>query len=210
MTWDRTGLEHIYNIVPNSDGPSWFSVADKAEADAAEILIFGQIGKDWLDNSGVDANEFYQALNAIPKERNINVYVDSVGGNVWSGWSIRNMLNERHDRVTFYIVGLAASITSVITTGGKKVVMYRNASTYMIHDPMGLCAGTADDMRSMAGALDMHGEQIAGSYAEKGKKTKDEFRALMKAETWMNAEKAKELGLCDVIIDGAPPSDKTP
>jgi len=74
----------------------------------------------------------------------------------------------------------------------------------MIHDPSGLAAGTSEDMRKMADALDQHAAILAGVYEKKTGKTASAIRAAMKAETWFTSAEAIDFGLADSITEKQP------
>jgi hypothetical protein len=69
----------------------------------------------------------------------------------------------------------------------------------MLHDPSGLVAGTAADMRATADALDKMAAAMVAAYREKSGAEGAEIEALMTAETWLSAEEAIELGLADRV-----------
>lgn len=172
---------------------SWFSIENIATAPTAEISIFDSIGA-W----GITAKDFAAALAPIPKDRKIECKINSVGGSVFDGVAIYNMLNERRALLTTNVIGICASISSVIFCAGSTRKMASN-SLAMIHDPMGFCDGDSKDMRETANLLDKIRDNITGVYASATGKTQDECKAAMEAETWMNAEDAKAFGLCTEI-----------
>ena len=178
----------------------WFEVKNKADSGPVEILIYDQIGKDWWDGSGVQAKDFAAALKDIPKDKEIVVAINSPGGNVWDGLAIYNQLKMRGDKVTTRVDGLAASIASIIALAGHDVQIPANG-LFMIHDPSGMCMGTADEMEQMAAELDKHADVLAGIYAEKTGRTAADMRALMRAETWMTGEEAVEGKFADTVTD---------
>lgn len=181
-----------------------FTVRNASASDRpAEILVYEQIGKDFFDRSGINAKDFDKALKEIPDGKQIYVRINSPGGNVWDGVAIYNMLARIRDRVTVYVDGIAASIASVIAMAGKQIVMPKSA-TMMIHDASGFCVGNADEMRKLADVLEQHSDQIADIYSKRGGKSKEEYRRMMKEETWMTGEDAKSNGLADVVSDDAP------
>ena len=180
--------------------PQWLTVNNKADTEPVEILIYDQIGKDWFDGSGVQANEFAAALKEIPKDREIVVAINSPGGNVWDGLAIYHQLKARGEKVTTRVDGLAASIASIIALAGHDVQIPANA-LYMIHDPSGVCMGTAKDMETMAAELDKHADVLAGIYAAKTGGRAEDMRALMRAETWMTGEEAQSGGFADTLTD---------
>ena len=173
---------------------NWLSYQPRASAmEPATIQIFDQIGEDWFGGSGVSAKAFSQTLQDIGQGPLV-VEINSPGGNVWDGLSIYNMLRGRQAPVTTRVVGIAASIASIIALAGDTVEM-AEASLFMIHDPSGMVAGTSEDMRKMADALDQHAEVLAGIYAKATGKPVPQIRAAMKAETWFTAEEAIRFGL---------------
>lgn len=175
----------------------WFRVVNRA--DAAELHIYEQIGKDWFDNSGVTAKEFSDALKGIPSAQPLTVFINSPGGNVWDGLAIYHALKARGN-VTTVVDGIAASIASVIALAGKEVRIPANA-LFMVHDPSGAAMGTAEDMLKMAEALEKHAEVIANIYVEKTGKPFDEVRSMMREETWLTGTEAAQAGFADTVTD---------
>lgn len=166
--------------------------------ETSTIQIFDQIGEDWYGGSGLSAKQFSDVLNEIGNGP-LLVEINSPGGNVWDGLSIYNQLRGRKAPVTTRVVGIAASIASIIALAGDKVEM-ADAALMMIHDPSGMASGTSEDMRKMADALDQHAEVLVGVYAKKTGKSPESIRAAMKAETWFTTEEAMMFGLCDKPI----------
>ena len=182
---------------------NWLSYSPRAAAnEAATIHIFDQIGEDWFSNSGITAKSFADTLQAVGPGP-LNVEINSPGGNVWDGLAIYNMLRGRQSAVTTRVVGVAASIASIIALAGDTVEI-ADAALMMIHDPSGLTAGTSEDMRKMADALDQHAAILSGVYEKKTGKTASAIRAAMKAETWFTSAEAITFGLADKISEEKP------
>ena len=182
---------------------NWLSYSPRAAAnESATIHIFDQIGEDWFSNSGITAKSFADTLQAVGPGP-LNVEINSPGGNVWDGLAIYNMLRGRQAPVTTKVVGVAASIASIIALAGDTVEI-ADAALMMIHDPSGLTAGTSDDMRKMADALDQHAAILSGVYEKKTGKTASAIRAAMKAETWFTSTEAITFGLADKISEEKP------
>jgi ATP-dependent Clp protease protease subunit len=179
---------------------NWLSYSPRSAAtEPAVIQIFDQIGEDWFGGSGVSAKAFSDALQSVGQGPLV-VEINSPGGNVWDGFAIYNMLRGRQAPVTTKVVGIAASIASIIALAGDTVEI-ADAAMFMIHDPSGMVAGSSDDMRKMADALDQHGEVLASIYAKCTGKPMDQIKALMKAETWFTAQEAIAFGLADKCTD---------
>jgi ATP-dependent protease ClpP protease subunit len=182
---------------------NWLSYSPRAAAtEAATIHIFDQIGEDWFSNSGITAKSFADTLQAVGPGP-LNVEINSPGGNVWDGLAIYNMLRGRQSAVTTKVVGVAASIASIIALAGDTVEI-ADAALMMIHDPSGLTAGTSEDMRKMADALDQHAAILSGVYEKKTGKTASAIRAAMKAETWFTSAEAISFGLADKLSEEKP------
>jgi len=175
----------------------YFAPANAA-GDPATVQIFDQIGEDWYGGSGLSAKQFSDVLNEIGNGP-LLVEINSPGGNVWDGLSIYNQLRGRKAPVTTRVVGIAASIASIIALAGDRVEM-ADAALMMIHDPSGMASGTSEDMRKMAEALDQHAEVLVGVYAKKTGRSAESIRAAMKAETWFTTAEALAFGLVDKPI----------
>ena len=177
----------------------WLYYAPAASAgETATIQIFDQIGEDWFGGGGLSGKQFSDVLNEVGNGP-LLVEINSPGGNVWDGLSIYNQLRGRRAPVTTRVVGIAASIASIIALAGDKVEM-AEAALMMIHDPSGMASGTSEDMRKMADALDQHAEVLVGVYAKKTGRSPESIRAAMKAETWFTTPEAIAFGLVDKPI----------
>lgn len=173
----------------------WFEIKNKT--DRAEIWIYEQIGEDFWTGGGTTAKGFQRELAGI-KASQIDLHINSPGGEVFDGITIYNLIKQHPANVTTYIDGLAASIASVIALAGDRVVMAENA-LFMVHNPFGMVMGTASEMRSMADVLDKVSGSIIGTYTGKSGKTDEEIKSLLDAETWMNADEAMAAGFVDEI-----------
>ena len=175
----------------------WFEIINKA--DKAEIWIYEQIGEDFWTGGGVTAKSFQKELAGI-KASQIDLHINSPGGEVFDGITIYNLIKQHPANVTAHIDGLAASIASVIALAGDTVIMAENA-LFMIHNPWGFAMGDATEMRKTADLLDKVGGSLVTAYASKSGKSDDEISVLMDSETWMTAQEAKDAGFIDEISE---------
>jgi ATP-dependent protease ClpP protease subunit len=130
-----------------------------------------------------------KAANGEPIEVNIN----SNGGDVAGGLAIANALKGYKGEVTCNVLGLAASMASVIACAGKRLCMGQGAFL-MIHNPWTVTMGNAEDLRKDAATLDKMRDSIVTFYQSKSTKTADELKELMDAETWISREMANDFG----------------
>ncbi|MGP6089753.1 head maturation protease, ClpP-related [Antarctobacter jejuensis] len=172
---------------------SWYTI--RALATGAEVSIYDEIGA-----YGVSAKGFLAELGALPEGTPIDLRLNSPGGSVFDAVAIFNALSRHAGTVTVWIDGIAASAASYIAMAGDEIVMPENAFL-MIHDPPGLVMGTAEDMRSMAGALDKVKGSLVSGYAAKSGRTAEEVSALMAAETWFDAAEAFAQGFADRVAE---------
>lgn len=161
------------------------------------ITFRGGVG-DYDDYISADA--FISALDEMDGDITINL--DSSGGSVTDGLSIHNAILQ-YDRgvVNVHIDTMCASIATVIACSATgKIIMNSNAK-YMIHRAWTAAMGNCKDFRSMADIMELMDMDIAETYQARAGGNVDEWLAMMDAETWMDANKALELGLVDEIYD---------
>jgi len=170
-----------------------------------ELRIEGDIIADndaWLyeyfGDSHATPNKFREELKSY-SGKNLTVWINSFGGDVFAGFGIYNALKEHKGRVVAKIDGYAMSIASVIAMAAAEV-MVSPVSMMMIHNPWGGTQGESEDMRKYADILDEIKESIINAYSLKLDKPRDYISKLMDAETWMSAEKAVEEGFADYIL----------
>ena len=129
----------------------------------------------------------------------ITVWVNSPGGDCVAASQIYNMLMDYPSDVTVKIDGIAASAASVIAMAGSRVLM-SPTSLMMIHNPLTFALGDSEEMKKAIHLLDEVKESIINAYEIKTGLARSKLSQLMDAETWMNANKAKEFGFCDEIM----------
>lgn len=130
---------------------------------------------------------------------NVVVWINSPGGDCIAAAQIYNMLSEYPGHVTVKVDGLAASAASVITMAGDEVQM-SPVSMLMIHNPATLAFGDHTEMQKAIELLDAVKESIINAYVRKTGLSRARISHLMDAETWMDANKAVELGFADGIL----------
>ena len=157
----------------------------------------GIIAEDsWFDDDVTPAL-FKDELNAGTGD--ITLWINSPGGDCVAAAQIFNMLSEYPGKVTVKIDGLAASAASVIAMAGTEVWM-SPVSMMMIHNPATVAWGDHSEMKKAMELLDAVKESIINAYVRKTGQSRAKLSHLMDAETWMDANKAVELGFADDIL----------
>jgi ATP-dependent Clp endopeptidase proteolytic subunit ClpP len=179
---------------PKAKNQRWLTVARMDGS--AEIVISGNIGTSWYDDSGMSSREFNRELAQVPKGTPITLKINSPGGSIMDGLEIYNAIRERADDVTAVISGYAMSIASVIPLAAGRVVSPKS-SVWMIHDPLLLTVGNVEEHKKSIEALEANADVMVDIYAERTGKSKEEIRSAMKAETYLTGTEAIEYGLAD-------------
>ena len=167
------------------------------EAEERILFLNGTIAEEsWFDDDVTPAL-FKDELNAGTGD--ITLWINSPGGDCIAAAQIYNMLSEYPGKVTVKIDGIAASAASVIAMAGNEVRM-SPVSMMMIHNPATIAWGDHTEMKKAMELLDAVKESIINAYVLKTGQSRAKLSHLMDAETWMDANKAVELGFADGIL----------
>ena len=130
----------------------------------------------------------------------VTIWINSPGGDCIAASQIYTMLMDYTGNVTVKIDGIAASAASVIAMAGTTVLMAPTA-LMMIHNPMTVAFGDTAEMQKAIDMLDEVKESIVNAYEIKTGMSRAKISHLMDSETWMNANRAIELGFADDILE---------
>lgn len=144
------------------------------------------------------AEDFKRDLKTA-KGEDIEVMINSPGGSVFSGLEIFNLLLNYDGKVTTHIMGLAASMASVIALAGDDVIAEEN-SIYMIHNARSVVYGDQIQMRKIATILESMSNMFAKTYSEKTGKKISEIAEKMNDESYFFGNEMKDYGFVDKII----------
>lgn len=180
----------------------YFTMA-KVDGQKAKIDIYGDIVSEsyrWGDEE-TSAVSFRNALKALGDVSELEIHVNSGGGDVFEGVAIANMIKQHPAETSVYIDGLAASIATVIATAADNVYMPEN-SMFMIHNAWSIFMGNHSDMRKFADTLEhINNTTVKQSYIDKNPAIDVEaLSAMMDNETWLSASEALALGLIDEVL----------
>ena len=161
------------------------------------LFLNGTIAEEsWFDDE-ISPALFKNDLMA--GDGDITVWINSPGGDTVAAAQIYNMLMDYPGKVTVKIDGIAASAASVIAMAGEKVLV-SPVSMMMIHNPSTIAYGDTEEMRKAIEVLNEVKESIINAYEIRTGLSRNKLSRLMDAETWMNANKAIELGFADEIL----------
>ena len=188
----------------------YYNLVENNESDVADLYIFGDIsafGQWWADDPDRSAYNIVNELKAVTVN-NINVHINSYGGDVSEGLAIYNTLRGSGKNVTTICDGFACSAASVVFMAGSKRVM-SPASLLMIHNAWTVAMGNSEELRKQADDLETITQASVEAYKQVATISEEEIKNLMDHETWILPEDAKAYGFC-TDIDDDDEEDKEP
>lgn len=191
----KENMKHFFNLIPGKD--------------SACILLYGEIGDYGKVNS---ADIVRELLEAEAVYNNIDVRINSIGGDVYAGISIFNAFRNSRANITLYIDGVAASIAGVIAACGKPLKMSKYARL-MIHNISGGVWGNTQEMKDCISQMESMEETLLDILSERTTKPREEIKNewFDGKDHWFTAQEALDLKLVDEIYDTEPvPEDSTP
>lgn len=129
----------------------------------------------------------------------IEVDINSPGGDVFSGSEIYTALKDYKGNVNTRIVGVAASMATVVAMAGDTVSMAPTGS-FMIHNASMVARGDYRDMDGASTMLKTVNQSVSSAYKLKSGIDDATLSELMDAETWLTAKDALEKGFIDEIL----------
>ena len=166
---------------------------------SATITIYGDICSwAWEEFGEMSAQILSKQLEALGDVNQIDVYINSYGGEVAEGLAIYNALRRHKAKVRTFCDGFACSIASVIFMAGDERIM-NEASLLMIHNAWTWASGNAAELRKQAEDLDKITQASVEAYKAHSNLKEDEIKALMDAETWILPSEALEYGFATSV-----------
>lgn len=160
---------------------------------SVDLYFYGDIVSSYY-GAWDDTDQYPESVKNFLDEvkgKDLNIYINSCGGSVFAGMAIYNMLKRHKGFKTVYVDGISASIASVITLAGDKIVMPAN-TLFMIHKPWCNTSGNAKELREQADVLDKIEEGILNVYSENLKEGIDieTIKEMVDEETWLTGSEA--------------------
>jgi len=135
-------------------------------------------------------------LESEDPERQISVYINSPGGEVYAGRAMYDTLRHVKNPVSTINVGLAASAGAMLLSGGDKGKRYSLPGAYtMIHQVLGGAQGQTTDVEITANHMVVLKKQYAQILADRTGRDFEDVMKDIERDKWMDAEEAKEYGI---------------
>lgn len=171
----------------------------KAEVsgNSAVLYLHGAVGDYWFEES-ITTQSVRDQLEGFEGDE-IELHINSHGGDMFVGIAIKNYLANRPEKVTAYIDGIAASAASIIAMGADKIIMPADTQM-MIHNPWTYAGGNAKELRKVAEQLEVAQTSLEETYMARFVGERSELQALLDAETFLTADQALQFGLADAVL----------
>lgn len=169
------------------------------------IVFIGMPIDDYIANLTIAQMLFLQTEN---KSQDINLYVNTPGGVVTSGFAIYDTMQFVYCDVSTTVIGQAASMGAVLLTAGTKGKRYALPnSRVMIHQPWGGAQGTASDIKIQAEEILYLKKRLIKVLAKHSGQPEDKIERDSDRDFFMSSDAAKQYGLVDDVIESLKEKD---
>jgi len=135
-------------------------------------------------------------------EEPVTVFINSPGGEIFSGFAIFDMLNFITCPVTTIVTGFAASMGSILSMAadkGRRFAMPQ--AKIMIHQPLLMgYQGRASECEIQAREILKTRDHLVKLYSEQTGKSREEIKKALDRDNWFTAEEALKYGLLDKVV----------
>jgi ATP-dependent Clp protease, protease subunit len=143
-------------------------------------------------------------LAAEDPERDINLYINSPGGSVYSGMAIYDTMQFVTNDVATIAMGMAASMGQLLLCAGANGKRYALPhARIMMHQPSGGMGGTASDIAIQAEQMLYTKRMFQERVAHHTGQDQAQIEADSDRDRWFTAAEAKDYGFIDTVITGA-------
>lgn len=157
-----------------------------------ELVFYGPVGASFWEDS-ITAKSVSSALKDMGEVDEIEIRINSVGGDVFEGVAIYNRLAQHKAKKVVYVDALAASIASIIAMAGDEILVGDGAEI-MVHKPWTIAAGDSSDFLNVVDRLDDVEENLVTIYSKRTGLGRSEIKEMLAKETWLDADTAIEEG----------------
>lgn len=162
-----------------------------------KVFLWNQVD----DETAKDVIDRMLYLDAVAPGEAITFYINSPGGYVTSGFAIYDTMKSLDSPVSTVCIGLAASMGSILLSGGKKGkrFIYPHAKV-MIHQPSGGARGRSSDIEIQAIEIMKTKQLGAKILAENCGQSEEKIMKDFNRDYWMDANESVEYGIVDEIL----------
>jgi ATP-dependent Clp protease protease subunit len=171
-------------------------IIDAKFIEQRKVFLWGQVD----DSSAKHVIDRLMYLDSL-EVKDIQLYINSPGGYVTSGFAIYDCINALKSDVSTICTGFAASMGSVILSAGKKGKRFiQPHARVMIHQPSGGARGQASDIEITAQEIIKTKELSAELLAKNCGQTVEKIMKDFNRDHWMGADESVAYGIVDKVI----------
>ncbi len=162
-----------------------------------KIFIEGTINRE---SANTVAKQFMLLANE-DREKPVDVFINSTGGQVTSGLMLYDILQSANIPIRTICLGEAYSMAAVIFASGKERLMLPN-SKLMLHEPLiqdGI-GGNTTTVKSISDSLIETRYRLNTILAKHTNHSVEEIEQVTNYDHYFSADESVEFGLCDKII----------
>src|ERR1043165_2608899 len=148
-------------------------------------------------------------LDSTDRSRDINMYINSPGGSVYSGLGVYDTMQYVSPDIATICIGVAASMACVLLgagTKGKRAALKH--SRIMMHQPSGAIGGQASDIEITVNEIRKLKRELYDVVNHHTGKPIEQIEKDFDRDKWMTAQEAKEYGLVDEVLLTNPKKQK--
>ena len=162
------------------------------------VFLTGEINME-------SAMSILSQLKYLAKESDeeINLYINSGGGEVTAGLLIYDVIQQIKVPVNMYCTGIAASMAAVILAGGQEGRRFiLPHSKTMIHEPLisGGVGGSASSIKNVSDSILETRKMLNSILAKHTGKALKEINKATSFDNYMNAQESVAFGICDAVV----------
>ena len=183
------GTDKVLTNFIDFDGPS--GLDSEMKDDVLNVTLYGIIANEL----GSGEKDLAKALKG-KSGNDVLMKINSVGGNLHSGITMMNILQDHDSNVTAIVQGTAASAAAIVLQGADNRLM-ATGSSVLIHEARVIAGGTAKVFRNLAERLDKANDALASLFAERTGKKTNVVRELLTEDTEFSAQEAIDNGFAN-------------
>lgn len=201
-------MNPMIKLLASNKARGSFKIEAQADAQEATIYLYDMIVDSDVEAEwwgGVSPQAFIKALGELTAPT-IHLRVNSPGGSVFAARAIEQAIREHKSTVVAHVDGLAASAASFLIMAADQIHM-APGSFLMIHKAWTLAMGNSADLTKTAALLDQIDGSLVKTYATRSGQKPEDITAWMADETWIEADRAVELGFANIVDTGTSASN---
>lgn len=207
LNMNGNALDKYIDVTSSYISPT---IIEERQLNVAQMDVFSRLMMDRIIFLGTQVDDYaanvIQAqllyLDSVEPGKDISIYLNSPGGNVYAGLGIYDTMQYISSDVSTICTGMAASMAAVLLVAGAKGKRFAlKHSRIMIHQPMGGAQGQASDIEITAREILKLRKELYTIIADHSGNDYAKIELDSDRDYWMTAEEAKNYGMIDKVLE---------